>query len=102
MERPAPRQADRRLHVHDARHAREHLADFPQPKSQKLGVGLPIARAVVIVSLATASTLELALGPYPGQETGESACLRWMLEKLTADDMAVLDRYFRSFKMIAL
>jgi hypothetical protein len=32
----------------------ENQAEYPQQKSQKPGVGLPIARAVVILSLATA------------------------------------------------
>jgi hypothetical protein len=63
---------------------------------------LPIARAVAIVSLATACVMDLAFGPYQGKETGESALLRLMLARLKADDIAVLDRYYCSFMMIAL
>ncbi len=56
-------------------------ARYPQPKTQQPGVGLPIARAVAIVSLATACVMDLAMGPYKGKETGESALLRAMLGK---------------------
>lgn len=80
----------------------KNQAKYPQQKAQKPGVGLPIARAVAIVSLATACVMDLAIGPYQGKETGESALLRSMLQSLAAGDIAVLDRYYCSFMMIAL
>lgn len=80
----------------------ENQAEYPQQKSQKPGVGFPIARAVAITSLATACTMDLAIGPYSGKETGESALLRSMLESLSPGDLAVMDRYYCSFMMIAL
>jgi hypothetical protein len=55
---------------------------FPQPKSQKPGVGLPIARVCAILSLATAAIHDLAVGPYQGKQTGENALLRQILECL--------------------
>jgi hypothetical protein len=80
----------------------KNQARYPQSKSQKRGVGLPIARAVAIVSLATACVMDLAMGPYKGKETGESALLRSMLASLATGDIAVMDRYYCSFMMIAL
>jgi len=80
----------------------ENQARYPQQKAQKPGIGLPIARAVVIVSLATACAMDLAMGPYKGKETGESALLRSMLGSLATGDIAVMDRYYCSFMMIAL
>jgi hypothetical protein len=80
----------------------KNQARYPHPKTQKPGVGLPIARAVAIVSLATACVMDLAMGPYKGKETGESALLRSMLWRLAAGDIAVMDRYYCSFMMIAL
>jgi hypothetical protein len=77
-------------------------AKYPQQKAQKPGVGLPIARAVAIVSLATACVMDLAMGPYQGKQTGESALLRALLGNLHAGDIAVADRYYCSFMMIAL
>jgi hypothetical protein len=80
----------------------KNQAKYPHPKTQKPGVGLPIARAVAIVSMSTACVMNLAMGPYKGKETGESALLRSMLGSLAAGDIAVMDRYYCSFMMIAL
>ena len=80
----------------------ENAAAFPHPRTQKQGVGLPIARVVAILSLATACVMEAAIGPYKGKETGEPALLRSMLASLQAGDVAVFDRYYCSFLMIAL
>jgi hypothetical protein len=75
---------------------------YPQPTTQKKGVGFPIARACVIVSLATACALDLAFGPYAGKETGETALLRELLDAFQVGDVAVADRFYCSFLMIAL
>ncbi len=56
----------------------ENQAEAPHPRSQKADVGLPLARCLAILSLATAAVLDVALGPYSGKETGETALLRWM------------------------
>jgi len=80
----------------------ENQAQFPHPKTQQPGVGLPIARAVAILSLATACVMDLAVGPYQGKETGESALLRTLLASLQPGDIGVADRYYCSFMMIAL
>ena len=80
----------------------ENQAEYPSPKSQKKGVGLPIARATVILSLATACALDMAIGPYSGKETGETALLRELLSSFVSGDVAVMDRYYCSFMMIAL
>jgi putative transposase len=76
-------------------------AEYPSPKTQKPGVGLPIARAAVILSLATACGLDVAVGPYLGKETGETALLRQLLDSFAAGDVAVMDRFYCSFMMIA-
>lgn len=77
-------------------------AEYPQAKTQTPGVGLPIARVVTILSLATACVVDAAIGPYAGKETGESALLRSLLGSLTEGDIAVFDRYCCSYMMIAL
>lgn len=79
----------------------KNQAKYPQQKTQKPGVGLPIARAVAILSLATGCVMNLAMGPYKGKETGETALLRAMLGSLHGGDIAVMDRYYCSFMMIA-
>jgi putative transposase len=80
----------------------ENQAEYPQQPSQKKGVGFPIARACVILSLATACVMDLAIGPYSGKETGETALLRQMLGSLEKGDVMVADRFYCSFMMIAL
>jgi len=75
---------------------------YPQQSSQAPGVGFPIARACTVQSLATAAVCDLAIGPYAGKETGESALLRSLLGSFDGDDVAVFDRCCCSFMMIAL
>ena len=75
---------------------------YPQHTAQKPGIGFPIARAVAVLSLATAALTDLAVGPYSGKETGENALLRSIIKSLTTDDIAVMDRYYCSFMMLAL
>jgi hypothetical protein len=77
-------------------------AAYPQSRSQQPGVGLPIARCVVVLSLATACILAAAVGPYSGKETGETALLRSLLDAFAAGDIVVFDRYYCSFMMLAL
>jgi len=80
----------------------KNQAVYPQMEAQKLGVGLPIARAAAILLLATACVMDLAIAPYQGKETGESALLRSMFGSLSRGDIAVNDRYYCSFMMIAI
>lgn len=77
-------------------------AAFPQNPAQRPGVGLPIARVCVVLSLATASLWDLAVGPYEGKETGENALLRGLLGTFEKDDVVVFDRHYCSFLMLAL
>jgi putative transposase len=80
----------------------ENQAAFPQIVEQQPGVGLPIARACVVLSLATAGVCDLAVGPCEGKETGESALLRGLLESFVENDVVVFDRCCCSFLMLAL
>ena len=77
-------------------------AAFPQQKSQKQGVGFPIMRVCVILSLATACILDAAFGPYSGKETGEPALLRDLLDAFGPGDVAVFDRCYCSYMMLAM
>jgi Transposase DDE domain len=80
----------------------DNQREFPQAKTQAPGVGLPIARACAILSLTTAAIQDLAVGPYAGKETGETALLRGLLDDFRPGDLVVLDRYFCSYLMLAL
>jgi putative transposase len=80
----------------------ENQEEYPQPSSQKEGLGFPIARLVVLMSLATAMVSGMAIGPYAGKETGEMALMRQLLDQLDPNDILLTDRYFCSYFMIAL
>src|SRR4051812_17063367 len=54
----------------------ENQAAYPQPPGQRPGLGFPMIRLVVLLSLTTALLGGLALGPYGGKEAGETALLR--------------------------
>ena len=75
---------------------------YPQPNTQKEGLGFPVIRLVMLLSLATAAVCGMALGPYAGKETGESALFRQLLDQLQRGDIVVADRYFASYFMAAL
>lgn len=76
--------------------------EFPQLSTQRPGVGFPIARCCTVVSSATACVCDMAVGPYEGKETGESALLREILDTFNENDVAVFDRYYCSFMMLAI
>ena len=80
----------------------ENQAAYPQAATQPKGVGFPVARMVVLLSLATGMLSGMAMGPYRGKETGETALLRELLGKLQEGDILLADRYFCSYFMIAL
>jgi hypothetical protein len=75
---------------------------FPQASTQKPGVGFPIARMVVLFSLAVGTVLDAAVGRYQGKQTGETALFRKLHDQLDPGDILLADRYFCSYFEIAL
>ncbi|TWU11078.1 IS4 family transposase [Allorhodopirellula heiligendammensis] len=75
---------------------------YPQNTAQKPGIGFPIARIVVVLSLATACVIDVAIGKYKGKATGETALLRQLLDCFECRDIAVADRFYGNYWMIAL
>jgi hypothetical protein len=80
----------------------ENQKRYPQPATQKPGLGTPLLRAVVLLGLATAALQGLALGPYQGKQSGETALFRTLLELVPAGTMVLADRYYCSYFMLAL
>lgn len=80
----------------------ENQEAYPQPQTQQKGLGFPIARVVVLLSLATGMLTGMAMGPYAGKETGETALLRQLLDGFERGDILLGDRYYCSYFMIAL
>jgi hypothetical protein len=74
---------------------------FPQSREQKPGLGFPLARLLGIVSLSCGAVLEWASGPCEGKNTGETALLWGLMDKLAPGDVVVADRYFAGYFGIA-
>ena len=55
--------------------------EYPQMPLQPAGLGFPIVRLVVLLSLATGMLKDMAMGPYAGKRTGETALLRQLLKR---------------------
>ncbi len=80
----------------------ENQSEFPQMAAQKPGVGFPIARACAILSCTDGCISDIAIGPYKGKETGESALLRQLLHNFQPEDIMLADRFFCSYWMLAI
>jgi Transposase DDE domain len=74
---------------------------YPQPSSQKPGLGFPIVRFVVVFALAVGTVLDAAFCPYQGKEHSELALFRQLHHGIQPGDVVVADRYFCAFFDIA-
>jgi hypothetical protein len=76
-------------------------AAYPQLTSQAAGLGFPIARLLVVFSLAVGTVLEAAMGPYQGKQTGEQSLLRQLIDHFRPRDVILADRFHCSYWAIA-
>ena len=76
-------------------------SEFPQSKTQKAGLGFPLARLVAIISLSCGAVLEWATGPCEGKRTGETAQLWQLVPRFRPGDIVIADRYFSGYFMLA-
>ena len=76
-------------------------AAYPQHTNQKPGLGFPLIRLVVLLGFATGALVGAAVGPCKGEEVGETALLRELLERFRAGDVFVADRAYCSYWLIA-
>lgn len=79
----------------------ENQHAYPQHFRQKRGCGFPLARIVVLLSLATGVALDLAIAPWTGKLTGENALLRGLGGRLRRGDILLADSYYCSYQEIA-
>jgi hypothetical protein len=78
----------------------KNQARYPQPPTQEPGLGFPLARLVVLLSLATGACHDLAIAPYKGKGTGETTLLRAMFGTLQPGDVVVADALFDNYFLI--
>jgi hypothetical protein len=72
----------------------DNQAAYPQHTAQAPGIGFPIARLVVVFSLACGTAVDAALGRYQGKRSGETALLRGLDAALEPGDVLLGDRYY--------
>lgn len=70
---------------------------YPQPSSQKEGLGFPQVRVLVTTSLATKSITQYNTGPVIGKRTGEVSLFREKHQQFNEGDIIVGDSIFDSF-----
>ena len=75
----------------------QNQASYPQPEVQQPGIGFPLARVAVLLSLATGACHDLAIAPYTGKGTGETTLLRQMYDSLSPGDVVVADALFDNY-----
>jgi hypothetical protein len=72
-------------------------AVYPQPEVQEPGIGFPLARLTVLLSLASGACHDLAIAPYAGKGTGETTLLRQMYGSLQPGDVVLADALFDNY-----
>lgn len=80
----------------------ENQREYPQLSTQAPGCGFPIARIVVVFSLAVGTVLDAAIGRYQGKQTGENSLFRTLHDLLREGDVVLADRYFSGWFDLAL
>lgn len=80
----------------------ENQKRFPQSRTQKVGLGFPVARLLAIVSLSCGACLEWAVGPCAGKSSGETSMLWSLAGCLKRGDVVLADRYYAGYFMIAM
>ncbi|MFL5863132.1 MAG: IS4 family transposase [Solirubrobacteraceae bacterium] len=78
----------------------ENQAVYPQPPTQQPGLGFPLARVVVLLSLATGACHELVMAPYEGKGTGETTLLRQTYDTLKPGDVVLADALFDNYFLV--
>jgi Transposase DDE domain len=87
----------RRVYVYDGSSASmpdtpENQRDYPQPDTQKPGLGFPIARIAAVFSLACGAVLDLGICRYAGKGQSELGMLRTLWNMFLPGDVVLADR----------
>jgi hypothetical protein len=75
----------------------ENQRAYPQPRSQKPGLGFPLLRLVAVMSLSCGAVLDIAIRRYRGKKTGETALLRQLFRQFQPGDVALADALFANY-----
>lgn len=75
-------------------------AAYPQPRSQKPGLGFPQCRMVGLVCLGSGALLQAAIGPCRGKGSDEQSLLRSILDPLEQGDLLLGDAFYATYFLL--
>ena len=75
-------------------------AEYPQPHSQKPGLGFPLCRMVGIVCLGSGAVLNAAIGRCKGKGGDEHSLLRSLLDTLERGDLLLGDALYATYFLL--
>ena len=78
----------------------ENQAEYPQPGSQREGLGFPMMRVVALMCLASGALLDAATGPCQGKGSDEQTLLRGMLDHLARGVVLLGDAFFPTYFLL--
>lgn len=81
--------------------APESQAKYPQPSSQKPGLGFPQIRLCASICLTTGVVTDIRYGPVKGKKTGEATLFRKMFSRFAPGDIVVADSNFECYRDMA-
>ncbi len=73
---------------------------YPQPGSQKPGLGFPQCRLVGILCWASGALLNAAMGPCKGKGSDEQSLLRSILDTLKSGDILLGDAFYATYFLL--
>ena len=80
----------------------ENQHAYPQPETQKPGLGFPLAKIAVFFSLSCGAIVNLGICRYAGKGNSELGLLRQMWDALRPGDLLLADRYMCAWYEIFL
>jgi hypothetical protein len=75
-------------------------AAYPQPCTQKPGLGFPLCRMVGLVCLGSGAVLQAAIGGYKGKGSDEQSLLRSILDTLEHGDLLLGDAFYATYFLL--
>ena len=78
----------------------ENQAEYPQPGSQRDGLGCPMLRVVALMCLASGALLAAATGACKGKGSDEQTLLRGLLDHLGRGDVLLGDAFLPTYFLL--
>ena len=75
-------------------------AEYPQPRSQKPGLGFPLCRMVGMMCLGSGALLNAAISSYHGKGSDEQSLLRSILDTLAPGDVLLGDAFYATYFLL--